>query len=151
MKGKQVLTWVGSAALLLALLFAVPSIASAGITVTVKNIVASQGPKFMDPRLAELTHELTSVFKYSSYRLINEGTLMLRMKETGTVSLPGGRELRVTPMGVMRGRIKFRLVIFRGQERMFQTVVQLINNGSITLGGARHRGGYLLFNISASF
>lgn len=121
------------------------------INVTVKTVLASQESKFFDPRLSDLTDELQSVFRYTSYRLLSQDRLTIGMKKTGKVMLPGKRVLEITPMGIRGNRAELRLVILKKRQQIFQTIIKLRNGGSITLGGPRHKKGYLLFNISNFF
>ena len=95
--------------------------------------------------------ELQSVFKYSSYQLINTDKMRLGLNQTGSSPLPGKRVLKVTPLRIMEKRVEMRLVILRKKKQLFQTVVQLLNGGSIIVGGPKHNGGYLLFKISGSY
>lgn len=121
------------------------------IDTTVKTVLASNGGNRIDPRLKSLTRELQSVFRYSSYELIAENRLKQKMNETGKVGLPGGRVLQITPMNINNNRLQMTLSILKGGSRIFNTVVQLRNGGSITVGGPEHQNGFLLFNISSSF
>ena len=121
------------------------------INVAVKTVLASQESKFLDPRLSDLIEELQSVFRYTSYRLLSQDRLTLGIKKTGKVMLPGKRVLEITPMGIKGNRAELRLVIMRKKQQIFQTMIKLRNGGSITLGGPKHKTGYLLFNISNFF
>jgi hypothetical protein len=75
----------------------------------------------------------------------------LAMKETGTVSLPGDRVLKITPVKIEGDRVELQLMILKKEKEIFQTVSQLLNHSSIIVGGPKYKDGYLLFNISASF
>ncbi len=119
--------------------------------IVVKTVLASQEEKFADPRLSDLIRELESVFKYSSYRLLSQDRMNLSMKETGAVSIPEDRILKITPVGIKGNRAELQLVIFKKDRQIFQTVIQLLNAGTITVGGPEYKGGYLLFNIFNSF
>lgn len=119
--------------------------------IAVKTVLASQEERFHDPRLADLIRELQSVFRYTSYRLLSHDRMSLRAGQTGTVSLPGERVLKITPQGVKGNRSELQLVILKKEQSIFRTTIRLRNRGSITVGGPRHKKGYLLFNISNSF
>jgi len=121
------------------------------IHVAVVAVMASQGSEDSDPRLSDLIEELKSVFRYSSYRLLSENSVDLAMRETGTVSLPGKRVLKITPAQISGNRVEMELVIFKNNKEIFQTVIQLLNQSSIIVGGPEYQDGYLLFNISAAF
>lgn len=136
---------------LAALASASPVWASQKVDVSVRTVLASQGSPFIDPELSGLVQELRSLFRYSSYRLLSRDRLSLKTGETGIVSLPGQRVLKVTPTSVQEKRVELQLVILKKDKQIFETLVQLLNNGSIIVGGPKHQDGSLLFNISASF
>ncbi len=121
------------------------------INIVVKTVLASQDAEYTDPRLSSLIRELKSVFRYSSYRLLSQDSMNPSIGETDSVSLPGNRVLRVTPVGIKGNRVEFRLEILKNRQQIFQTVFKLLNRSSITVGGPKHKKGYLLFNISGSF
>lgn len=121
------------------------------IRITVKTVLASQEAEFADPRLSDLIRELKTIFKYSSYRLLSQNRMNLKMKETGQASLPEERILKITPSKIAGNRVELQLAISRKENQIFQTVIQLMNRGAVTVGGPTYKGGYLLFNISASF
>ena len=121
------------------------------ISVVVKTVLASEKSDFVDPRLKGLIRELKSIFRYSSYRLLSQRRMNLRMGQIGTQSLPGKRTLKIKPMRITGNRVKLQLRILKKNRQTFQTVIQLLNRGSITVGGPTHKNGYLLFNIYSSF
>jgi hypothetical protein len=75
----------------------------------------------------------------------------IRMGETDMVSLPGKRVLKITPTKVTGNRVELQLVISRKKKQVFQTMIQLLNHGSIIVGGPKYKDGFLLFDISTSF
>ena len=125
--------------------------ASNKIDVNVKTVLASQDKVFISPELAAMAQELQSLFRYSSYRLLSEDSMNLGLKETGTVSLPGNRILKITPTGIRGDRVEMKLIIHKKKKQVFETVIQLLNKGNIIVGGPKHRNGSLLFSISASY
>lgn len=125
--------------------------AEARIQIVVKTVLASHNSTFLDPRIPALTQKLQSVFRYSSYRLLGQESMDLAMSETGTVSLPGNRVLKITPVRITGDRVEFRLLIFKKKRQIIQSTIQILNQGSIIVGGPEHKGGYLLFDIFNSF
>ena len=127
------------------------SAASSVIRLNIKTILASQKSGDIDPSLRSLANELQTVFKYSSYRLLKQDDLNLKLKESGQVSLPDNLIMKITPMALSGDRSTINLEILSGNRTIFQTVIRLLNKSSITVGGPKHQGGYLLFNIYNSF
>ena len=121
------------------------------VRIDVKTILASNDGRDIDPRLKGLVRELKSVFRYSSYQLLSQDRANLRMNRSERISLPGGRMMSITLKGLSGRRATLRLEIYKRKEQIFQTVIQLRNQSSVTVGGPEYRGGYLLFNIYNSF
>ena len=128
-----------------------PVWAQRSVHIVVQTVLASQDSQYLDPRLSDLIQELQSVFRYSSYRLLSQNPMDMRMGETDMVSLPGNRVLKITPTKVTGNRVELQLVISRKRNQIFQTLIQLLNHGSIIVGGPKYKDGFLLFNISTSF
>lgn len=121
------------------------------INIVVKTVLASHDATFADPQIPALIQRLQSVFRYSSYRLLSEETLNLAMGETGAVSLPGKRVLKITPVRIAGDRVELRVLILKEKQQTIQSTIQILNRGSIVMGGPEHEGGYLLFDIFNSF
>ena len=133
------------------LLWVCPVAASTDMSVTVKTILASNQSDHVDARCKPFIEDLQSVFRYSSYKCLGESKMNLNMGNTGKAALPGSRMMHITPMEKDGNRVKLRLEIFKKEKQVFQTVVQLLNGGTLTVGGPNHDDGVLLFNISGSF
>ena len=128
-----------------------PVQAGTKFNITIKTILASQGPRYVDARLSDLVKELESVFRYSSYRLLGQTSMSLGTNETGMTPFPGDRVLKITPTRITGNRVKLRLSVYKEKRQVFETMIELLNRGSITVGGPKHREGYLLLNIFSSF
>ncbi len=130
--------------------FTQPAYAKNQVLTDVKVIHASTGSKHADPSLNKIISELKSVFKYTSYRLLNNQRLNLGFNQVGRVALPGKRTLFVIPSNMNGKRIQYQINIQENNHPIFQTQVLLKNNSSITIGGPQFNNGILLFNISGS-
>ena len=139
--------------LIFSLLLFVPTYARSGpnINIAVKTILASGKGNSVDPRLQSLVRELKSVFRYSSYEFLNQKGLSLSLNNKGIVSLPEQRIMNISARGIEGDRVVLEIEILKNNSRIFQTVIKLRNNSSITIGGPEYKGGNLLFNIFASF
>ncbi len=131
-------------------LFTQPAFAKNQVLTDIKVIHASTESKTVDPGLKPIISELKSVFKYTSYRLLNEQRLNLNFNRKGRVNLPGNRTLIIMPTDMKGKRIQYQINIQKNQHSVFQTRVLLKNNSSITIGGPQFNNGVLLFNISGS-
>ncbi len=130
-----------------------PPIVSAGdrVLTDVKVIHASTtGAEQFDPGLKGIIHELKSVFKYTSYRLLKDQRFDLNFSQEGLVNLPGNRTLLLLPSDTDGKRIRYQINIQKNNLSIFQTQVMLKNNSSITIGGPELDSGVLLINISSA-
>jgi hypothetical protein len=130
---------------------ATPAWSADKIHIVVKTVLASQDEEYVDPSLSDLAKELQSLFRYSSYRLLGQKSTTLERDQTATMSLPGGRSLKITPLETKGDRVTLRLEIIKDGRQIFQTQARLLNRSSITVGGPKYQGGYLLFNIFGSY
>jgi hypothetical protein len=129
--------------------FFLPTVsAEAQVLTDIKVIHATIGPERFDSRLKPILHELKSVFKYTSYKLLKEQRFDLHFNQEGRVSLPGNRTLLVLPSDTDGNRIGYHITIQKNNHFIFQTQVLLKNNSSITIGGPELDSGALLINIS---
>jgi hypothetical protein len=119
--------------------------------VSVETILASREGQVVDQQLKPSIGELQSMFNYTSYRLIGSERLHLNKGETGTVSLPGGRRLKITPQRLGKKRADIALQMMKNKRTVFQTQIQLLNHGSLFVGGPRHEKGNLIFKISGDY
>jgi hypothetical protein len=146
---KKLLTLLSLAVLLWGLTGTVQ--AGTKYNIIIKTILASQGPRYVDARLSDLVKELESVFRYSSYRLLGQTSMSLGINETGLTPFPGDRVLKITPIRKTGNRVRLRLAVYKEKRQVFETTIELLNRGSITVGGPKHRKGYLLLNIFSLF
>jgi len=123
----------------------------ATIDLSVKTILASQKPGRDDPSLKRFMSEVKDVFGYSSYKLLSRDSLKLNQKNSGRISLPGNRSMKVTSKGISGERVTLQVEMFKNNKQIFQTVVRLLNDSEVTVGGPKHEDGNLLINIFASF
>jgi len=113
----------------------------ATINLNVKTILASQKPGRDDPNLERFTSGVKDVFGYSSYKLLSKDNLKLNQENSGRISLPG----------ISGDRVTLQVEMFKNNKQIFQTVVRLLNDSEVTVGGPKHEDGNLLINIFASF
>jgi len=123
--------------------------AADNVNIGIKTILASNDKQYQDPQLKGIIDELQTVFRFTAYRLLGQDRLSLATGETGNVSLPGGRVLSVTPTGSRGNRTQMDLGITKAGRRIFETRIELLNRGTITVGGPRHENGFLLLNITS--
>ncbi len=119
--------------------------------IRVDTILASRNGSGVDAQLKRHIGELQSMFSYTSYRLLGSESLNLRAGQSGTVSLPGSRRLKITPQKIRGSRADIALTMMKKKRTVFQTQIQLINHGSLFVGGPAYKDGNLIFKISGSY
>ncbi len=120
------------------------------IAVHVSSVLAANTNQGTDARLIPISHQLQSVFSYTTYRLLSSqqghtacGSHMVLF------TLPGGRLLHIEPQGIESGMISMRLSIFQGKTLMVVTDVKLNNRGVLMVGGPRYGKGVVITSIRA--
>lgn len=119
--------------------------------VRVETILAGRNDAVVDPQLKRHIGELQSMFNYTSYRLIGSESLTLSVGRSGTVSLPGNRLMKITPNKISGSRADIALRMMKRKQTVFQTQIQILNRGSLFVGGPKYQDGDLIFKISSSF
>jgi hypothetical protein len=128
-----------------------PGPAESQVLTDIKVIHASTGgAERFDPGLKNIIHELKSVFKYTSYQLLEDQRFKLNFNQEGRVDLPGNRVLLILPSDTDGKRIRYQINIQKNNHSIFQTQVMLKSNNSITIGGPDLDNGVLLINISGT-
>lgn len=87
---QPVLALVGGALLVIAAHYPRAGFAQERTSVLVRVILASSEGQGMDPAIGDLYRQLSSMFGYSSYRLMEERQMSLATGERGLVRLPAG-------------------------------------------------------------
>ncbi len=132
------------------LLFTQPAIANDQVLTHIKVIHASTSSNHIDTNLKNISSELQSVFKYTSYRLLNEKSMSLGINKKGQVALPGKRTLTLIPLNIDKKGTRYQINIQKNKKNIFQTNAKIRNNRSLTIGGPQFKKGVLIFNISGS-
>lgn len=119
--------------------------------ISVDSILAARNDNVVDPQLKRHISELQSMFNYTSYRLLNSEKLNMNVGQSGTVSLPGDRRLKITLNKIQGNRANIALQMVKRKRTIFNTEVQLLNRGSLFVGGPTYRNGNLIFKISIAY
>ena len=119
--------------------------------ISVDTILAARNDAAIDPQLKRHIGELQSMFNYTSYRLLGSKGLNLSMGQSGIVGLPGGRRLKITPHKIRGNRADIALQMIKQKKTVFETQIELLNHGSLFVGGPKYRQGNLIFRISSEY
>lgn len=127
-----------------------PALGASVCRIRVDTILAARNDAGVDPQLGAHIGELQAMFAYTSYRLLSSKSLVLETGQSGVVDLPDDRRLKITPQTVQGDRADIVLQMLRRKRTVFQTQIQLLNRGSLFVGGPEYRDGNLIFQISSS-
>jgi len=119
--------------------------------ISVDTILAARNDAIVDPQLKRYIGELQSMFNYTSYRLLSSESLNLNVGQSGMVSLPGDRRLKITPHKIHGNRADIALQMMKQKRTVFETQIQLLNRGSLFVGGPSYKNGNLIFKISSAY
>ncbi|MBM4255649.1 MAG: hypothetical protein FJ147_07105 [Deltaproteobacteria bacterium] len=118
----------------------------------IETVLATNSARPSDAKLKDLQPVLVETFHYSSYRLVQEIRQRTRWGESIKVSLPGDRQMQVTPRAYERQRIALQVMLREGKNptSLLNASLSFPNNGTIFFAGRKHQDGVLIIRIGAS-
>jgi hypothetical protein len=126
------------ALLVLMLAVWIPAAASsASVTVDVGVVLASNDGSAIDPALFPIRGKLQSMFRYSSYRMLDRFRRTLAVGETGDFVLPGGRSMRVTLVPAPTDKVRLAVQVMEGRKNLVTTTLGLSRGGMVLLAVPR--------------
>lgn len=140
--------WMASACVVLCAAHAAAQ-ESGGCEVRIGAVVASNSGRGLDPQLAAFKRQFSSLFSYTSYRLIAEQSKSVEWGRRAAFDLPGGRFLLVIPRGLRDGRVSLKILLIDGSRPIVETKLALRDRGMLLVGGPRHQEGVLIIQIGA--
>jgi hypothetical protein len=117
----------------------------------VEAILAARQGAFVDPQLIHHIDALQSLFNFTSYRLLSSDHVDLALGRSKTLTLPGNRRLQITLENIRGGRADLALQMMKERLTVFHTRIQLLNKGSLFIGGPEYNTGNLIFRISGTY
>jgi len=138
--------------LLLALALLMPAIAFAQpmVRFSAQVLIAADGPGggSVPPDLEYLLPRLRQTLRYRDYTLVNRYSGQVRVGTSQRFSVPGDRQLEITPESASPVRLRVRLV--RGGVAEVNTSIQAAPGAPTVIGGPRHGDGVLIIVVSPS-
>jgi hypothetical protein len=119
--------------------------------IRVEAILAARQGAFVDPQLIHHIDALQSLFNFTSYRLLSSDHVDLALGRSKTLTLPGNRRLQITLENIRGGRADLALQMMKERLTVFHTRIQLLNKGSLFIGGPEYNTGNLIFRISGTY
>jgi hypothetical protein len=128
-----------------------PLRAQEGCRIRVESILAARQDVFVDPELAHHIDELQSIFNFTSYRLLSSDHVDLSIGRSQTLSLPGSFRLTITLRNIRGSRADIALQMMKARQTVFHSRIQLLNRGSLFIGGPAYHSGNLIIKISGTY
>jgi hypothetical protein len=119
------------------------------VTVDIGVVFASNEGSVVDPALSALRAKLQSMFTYSSYRMLDRMKRPLEVGETGDFALPGGRNLRLSPVSAPAKKVRLAVQLTEGGRNLLTTTLGLSRGGMVVVGGPPYQSGVMILLISA--
>ena len=116
------------------------------VSIRVMVVHASQEKGTIDPECRDLPRRLGPL-KFGGLQLLQQRRLRLSMGERAAVALPGGREVRMLPVSIVKKRLFMNLEVPGQVNGQFR----LRPGRPVVLGGQPHRDGHLIVYIEPDF
>jgi hypothetical protein len=121
------------------------------LNVEVEVIKADRQSETVEPRMKELTREISPVLNYTGFSLIRKSSLNLRLKQTASVPMSPGRKAEVTFVEFDQGKARLLVRILKRKKETFRTTLLMRDQGSAFIGGQPYNDGVLLLRIRSTF
>jgi hypothetical protein len=119
------------------------------VEVRIGAVLASNSGKEFDPRLVAMHRQFTTLFPYSSYRLVKEQRQQVQWGGKVGFDIPGGRYVLVIPRESKNGRVWMKVMLIDGSRPMIDTMLSLRDHATFLVGGPHHDDGVLILSIGA--
>jgi hypothetical protein len=121
----------------------------AEVGVGIRVILASHEKEGIDARLEDIQKNLGTLFNYSSYRLLQERSLLLSEGQMDQLPLADDKELHIQLLQEQGGTAEIAVEILQGGKDIFKTTAKLKKGGTLLIGGPKHEDGVLILAIAA--
>lgn len=125
--------------------------ALAQIPTRLRVIEASNVGGTIDPSLKELHQQLSSLFRYTSYRILRDERLHLTLHHTTLLTIHPGRSIEITPLKFQANMAELRVRIKREKTDILDTQVRLPPGRTVLIGGPKHGEGVMILAFSSLF
>lgn len=105
----------------------------------------SQSPGTIDPRAMRFHRILSSQFRYESVKVLSSRRFNLRVNETGSMTLPTGRGLKVRPVSVSEKDV----VVSVDVEQTIRTDLRMRNRNPVVIGVQPYEDGKLVIILES--
>lgn len=121
------------------------------ITLKAELILASNAEQPTDPRLRPYESRLRKIFKFNSYRRIDNAAVRIVNGRPATLSIGDGYSLVLTPMAADSRRYRIGVTWKRNRKTLVETTLNLSRDAPAILGGPGANSGTLILVINAAW
>jgi hypothetical protein len=125
--------------------------AQRNLSVNVKVIKADRASNHIDPKIKDVVSELGPVLNFTGFSLLKESTCDFSHEPENRIGLPTCRTLTLLFKGFENEYVRLRVAILENNQEIFSTVLLLVDNGSVLIGGPPYENGVLLLRITGHF
>jgi hypothetical protein len=104
----------------------------------------------VDPRLEDLKRQLNFT-RYSGFELLSAHPASLAVGASNTVTVEGGRKLKVTLIERNAESAKVRISLSKNNETKLDTTVRIHRDRVFTVAGPKYQDGVLIFPVSVEY
>lgn len=126
-----------------------PKVAVGKVSTEVMVIHANNSGR-VDPELRAVMQNLRFM-KFSGFSLLNKVPTQLGVSQESSISITGGRKLKVTLIQRDDKQAKVRVRLFNGEAKVLDTTVSIHRNRSFMLMGPKHNDGVLILALSVRY
>ena len=125
-----------------------PKLTQVRVMVVVHHLSKQPGPPGpVDPAAAKLEHRLSQDFNYKSARVMQTEEMTLALNQTGSMTLPTGRLLKVKP----RKLGKRGLLMWVEIEGTLRTNLRVPNHHQVVIGAQHYQDGKLVITLEPEY
>lgn len=119
------------------------------VEIRIGAVLASNSGQEFDPRLVAMHRQFSSLFPYSSYRLLKEQRQQVPWGGKVGFDMPGGRYALVVPKEYKDGKVAMKVMVVEGTRPIVDTLLSLRDHATFLIGGPHHADGVLILSIGA--
>lgn len=147
MKTKKIILY----SVILILISQASAFAFSSINAKVELIKATKNSKVVDPKLKDLIDEITPVLNYTGFTFIKKSEQELNTGQSSIVSMSTEKSLKLIFSGFEEEGARVRVEILEKNKKVFHTVLILVDDSFVLLGGPKYEDGMMLIRIGAVF
>lgn len=124
--------------------------ATQSVTVELLVVHATNAHSNVDASLKPVERHF-KFLNYTGFSRLDRHSESLAIGDQTSVSVVGGREMKITLIDVNDTAAKLRVQLFKNTSKLLDTTVSIHRNRAFIVGGPQHDGGVLVFPLTAAY